>query len=229
MTRISVIVPVYREGATINSMVDDLVAGLAPEDEILVVDGAKELDTLQVLRSHRPRRVASMPGRAVQMNRGAHLARGHILVFVHADTRLPKGWRDMIVQALSDPRVVAGAFELRIHHPALWFRIIEKTANGRTRFTRVPYGDQALFFRTDYFRSLRGFPEISIMEDVEIMTRIRRRGDSIVLVKHPVHTSARRWEKEGVVRGTLRNWGLRILYHWGVDPGILVRFYRRNQ
>ncbi|GAU09758.1 TIGR04283 family arsenosugar biosynthesis glycosyltransferase [Desulfoplanes formicivorans] len=228
MTIVSVIVPVYREGATINPIIDHLHAGLSPEDEILVVDGAMELDTLHQLRSPRPCRVASLPGRAVQMNRGAEQARGDILLFVHADTLLPDGWRDMIVQALSDPRVVAGAFELRIHHPALWFRIIERTANLRTRFTRVPYGDQALFFRTDYFRSLRGFPEISIMEDVAIMAGIRRRGDRIALVKHPVHTSARRWEKEGVVWGTLRNWGLRILYHLGVDPGILVRFYRRH-
>ena len=228
MTMVSVIVPVYREGATINTVIDHLAAGLGPDDEILVVDGAMELDTLQRLRSPRPRRVASLPGRAVQMNRGAHLARGRVLVFVHADTLLPDGWRDMIVQALEDPDVVAGAFELRIHHPAWWFRIIEKTANGRTRFTRVPYGDQALFFQRDYFRLLGGFSNIPLMEDVEIMTRIRRRGDHIALVRHPVQTSARRWEKEGVVRGTLRNWGLRILYHLGVDPGILARFYRRN-
>ncbi len=229
MTVISVIVPVYREGESINGLVGSLLGDLRQGDEILVVDGAPGLDTLQTMRFHLPVRLASPPGRAVQMNVGAEHARGDILIFVHADTLLPDGWRDMVVQTFSDARIVAGAFDLTIESQAPWFRVIEKTANLRTRFTRVPYGDQALFFRTDYFRSLGGFPEIAIMEDVAIMTEIRRRKDRIVLLDAQVRTSARRWHKEGVIRGTLRNWGLRILYHLGVDPGVLVRFYRKNR
>ena len=229
MTVISVIVPVYREGESINGLVGSLLGDLRQDDEILVIDGAPGLDTLQAMRSHMPVRLASPPGRAVQMNVGAEHARGDILIFVHADTLLPDGWRDMVVQTFSDARIVAGAFDLTIESQAPWFRVIEKTANLRTRFTRVPYGDQALFFRTDYFRSLGGFPEIAIMEDVAIMTEIRRRKDRIVLLDARVRTSARRWRKEGVICGTLRNWGLRILYHLGVDPGVLVRFYRKNR
>ena len=229
MTVISVIVPVYREGESINGLIGSLLGDLRQGDEILVIDGAPGLDTLQAMRSHVPVRLASPPGRAVQMNVGAEHARGDILIFVHADTLLPDGWRDMVVQTFSDARIVAGAFDLTIESQAPWFRVIEKTANLRTRFTRVPYGDQALFFRTDYFRSLGGFPEIAIMEDVAIMTEIRRRKDRIVLLDARVRTSARRWRKEGVICGTLRNWGLRILYHLGVDPGVLVRFYRKNR
>lgn len=228
MTTVSVIVPVFREGEGINRLVDSLLDDLQQDDEILVVDGAPGLDTLQALRSHVPVRIASLPGRAVQMNGGAGHARGDVLIFVHADTLLPDGWRSMVVQTFSDSRVVAGGFDLNIDSPARWFRVIEKIANLRTRFTRVPYGDQALFFRKEYFRSLGGFPEIPLMEDVAIMTEIRRKKDRIVLLDARVRTSARRWHKEGVICGTLRNWGLRILYHLGVDPGVLVRFYRNN-
>ncbi len=226
MKRLSVIIPVYHEGKTINGLVDSLRTGLDAEDEILIVDGAPGLDTLQALRAHEPVRLASPAGRSVQMNLGAEHARGDILVFVHADTVLPAGWRDAILQAAEGREFAAGAFDLSIDHPRFCFRVMEKTANLRSHSTRVPYGDQVLFFDRTCFSSLGGFAPIPLMEDVEIMTRLRNQGHALVLLPQPVRTSARRWEREGVLKGMLRNWLLRIRYHCGTDPAVLARMYR---
>ena len=230
MKTLSIIIPVYHEGKTINQLVRTLRSGLEESDEILIVDGAPELDTLRALDVHDDVhdavRLASPAGRGRQMNLGAEHACGDVLVFVHADTALPPAWRELVVHAAEDTDFRAGAFDLSIDNPGFWFRVMEKTANLRTHCTRVPYGDQVLFFDRDYFRSLDGFAPIPLMEDVELMTRIRKQGDGIVLLATSVCTSARRWETEGVFKGMLRNWLLRILYHLGGDPAVLVRMYR---
>ena len=149
-----------------------------------------------------------------------------ILLFLHADTELPPDGLTLIQQALQDPQIKAGAFDLAITPPTWGLRLIAATASLRSRLTRVPYGDQAQFFRAENFRDIGGYAEIPIMEDMEIMERIRDRGEKIVLLKPAVKTSGRRWKKEGVVRGTLRNWYIRVLYHFGVGPERLVGLYR---
>ena len=228
MKTLSMVIPVYHEGKSINALVEVLLSRLKDGDEIIIVDGAPELDTLRALRFPEPLRLASPAGRAVQMNLGAEHARGDILVFVHADTCMPHSWRESILEAVAEPDFKAGAFELSIDNPGFWFRVMEKTANIRTKYTRVPYGDQVLFFDRSYFCSLGGFAPIPLMEDVELMTRIRKQGDRIVLLDTPVRTSARRWEKEGVFKGMLRNWMLRLLYHCGCKPEALTGMYRTN-
>lgn len=165
-------------------------------------------------------------GRGNQMNRGAALARGDIVVFLHADTRLPADAFALMEGALSDQTCVAGAFDLAIASGRPVYRLIARIASFRSRLTRVPYGDQAHFFRRVYFNEIGGFANIPLMEDVEIMQRIKKRGESIVIVERAVTTSPRRWEKEGILRGTLRNWLLISLYFLGVSPERLSRFYK---
>jgi rSAM/selenodomain-associated transferase 2 len=226
MKTLSVIIPVYHEGRGINPLVEALSSHLEDGDEIIIVDGAQGMDTLRALRFPEPLRLASPAGRAVQMNLGAEHARGDIFVFVHADTKLPPLWRESVLQAAGGHAFKAGAFDLVIDSPYFWSRVMEKTANLRTHYTRVPYGDQVLFFDSSYFWSLGGFAPIPIMEDVELMTRIKKQGDRIVLLNTRVRTSARRWEKEGVLKGMLRNWLLRLLYHCGCKPETLAGMYR---
>jgi hypothetical protein len=123
-------------------------------------------------------------------------------------------------------RHAGGAFDMGIDSERKVFRITERYVAWRTRLTRIPFGDQAIFVRRDYFERIGGYRDIPIMEDVDLMRRIRRRGDAICIVPEKVMTSARRWEKDGLVFGTLRNWMLQALYCCGVSPERLARFYR---
>jgi len=223
---ISVIIPVLHEAAAINELVGHVRALPAPGPvEVLVVDGAPEADTLAALAAD-ARGIACAPGRARQMNAGAMRATGEILLFLHADTRLPERGLFLADEALAQ-RSVAGAFALGFGSDAgPGLRFIAAAANLRTRLTRAPYGDQAQFFRRDYFLHRGGYREIPLMEDLELMTRIRLRGDRIALIPEAVATSPRRWRAEGLVRCTARNLFIRALYHLGVGPARLSKLYR---
>ena len=172
--------------------------------------------------------ISKKSGRAVQMNSGAEIAGGQCLLFLHADTILSKQAVDIISHLIEDTFPTCGAFTLGIRHPGKAFRLIEFMANLRSSITRLPYGDQAQFFRTDYFESLGGYADIPLMEDVEIMQRVKKRKDRCWILPEKVYTSARRWEKEGIVFCTLRNWILISLYSLGVSPSRLAGYYRRH-
>jgi rSAM/selenodomain-associated transferase 2 len=225
--RFSVIIPVFNEEAAINHTLKHVESiretGVS---EIIVVDGDPAGKTIGTIRDEKVIATIAPKGRGNQMNAGAALAKGNILVFLHADTRLPPHAFTLIGSSLSNPLYGAGAFDLAISSPRPIFRLIEKTASLRSRLTRIPYGDQVLFFRKDYFESLGTFATIPIMEDVEIMRRIKKQGDRIVFIDQPATTSARRWEQEGVLFCTLRNWFLISLYLFGVSPDRLARLYR---
>jgi rSAM/selenodomain-associated transferase 2 len=223
---ISVIVPVLGEESVIGERVRRIRALEAGADpEIIVVDGDPGESTLRALGDPGVIGLASPRGRAVQMNRGAEAASGEILLFLHADTDLPAGAFTRIRRVLADPSIKAGAFDLAIRSPRAAFRVIERVASRRSRITRIPYGDQGIFLRRAYFREIGGYREIPLMEDVEMMRRIKRRGDRIAFLDVPVSTSARRWEKEGILRCTLRNWILVSLFVLGVPAERLARFY----
>ena len=160
------------------------------------------------------------------MNEGAALAEGNTLLFLHVDTRLPKDALGLIGSVMENNRYVAGAFDLGIKSSKPIFRIIERAASLRSRVTRIPFGDQGIFIRKDYFMKVGGYREIPVMEDVEIMDRIKKQGGRIYIIPRKVSTDSRRWEQEGVVRCTLRNWMLQILYFLGVSPHKLARFYK---
>jgi len=172
--RISVIIPVFCEQAVINETIGAvrrLPGGAAAE--IIAVDGDAEGETLAAIRDPAVRKVSSPKGRGVQQNRGAAIAAGDVLLFLHADTSLPPAAFDRIADAMRDEGCAGGAFDLRIDSRRTAFRIIETVANLRSRWTRIPYGDQAIFLRASCFRNLGGFREMPIMEDVDLMRRIK--------------------------------------------------------
>ncbi len=226
--KISVIVPVYREANTINAFLETVQAVFpAPAHEIIVVDGGPKADTLAAVSLPQVKTIHSGRGRARQMNRGAAMAKGDILLFLHADTFLPEDAPELIISLLSgDTDLVGGAFSLGIDDDRIPLKIIECSANLRSRMTRVPYGDQSIFLRKDYFDRMGGFRNIPIMEDLELMTRIRKKGGNIHILKQKSVTSSRRWKMEGVVACTLRNWLIRLLYHFGVPADRLAAFYK---
>jgi rSAM/selenodomain-associated transferase 2 len=225
--RFSVIIPVINEEGAINAAIEHLAAlPGASTGEIIVVDGDRSGKTIGFIRYGNVKTAVSEKGRGNQMNKGADLAEGDILVFLHADTRLPPDAFALMEEAIGDQSRKAGAFDLAIASVRSVYRMIAKTASLRSRLTRIPYGDQVQFFHRDYFHKIGGFAGIPLMEDVEIMERIKKRGDRIAIIKRAVTTSARRWEKEGIVMCTLRNWLLISLYFSGVSPERLARFYR---
>jgi rSAM/selenodomain-associated transferase 2 len=160
------------------------------------------------------------------MNAGAALSGGKTLVFLHADTLLPGHWQEMAETALRESAIVGGAFDLAIDSERFSLKVIAAAASLRSRITRIPYGDQAIFVRREYFQRIGGFRELPLMEDVDLMRRIRQQGNRITILPAKALTSARRWEEEGALFCTLRNWLLITLYVMGVSPERLARFYR---
>jgi len=227
--KFSVIIPVLHEASRINSLIDHLYKQKSEEPyEIIVVEGDPRRETLRAIKSNHVTAIMGEQGRARQMNAGAAVAHGEILIFLHADTQLPPGALGQVRAAMEGKRYVGGAFDLGIKSDRPIFRLISDLASWRSRFTRIPYGDQAIFIRKDYFRNIGGYREIPLMEDVELMRRIKKRGDPICILSHRVSTSPRRWEKEGIVCCTLRNWILSSLYFWGVPPDKLALFYHHG-
>jgi rSAM/selenodomain-associated transferase 2 len=224
---VSIILPVLHEAGAIAAALThlrDLQHNNAME--IIVVDGDPAGSTLRAIRDDRVVQVLSEPGRARQMNAGAAKARGEVLLFLHADTQLPQQALIRITAALTDPHVVAGAFDLGFDTKRRIFRLTEKYVALRTRLTKIPFGDQAIFLRREYFRTIGGYADIPLMEDVELMRRIRKRGDRICTIPEKVLTSPRRFEREGLLYCTFRNWALQICYRAGVPPERLVKWYR---
>lgn len=177
--------------------------------------------------------MSAAANRACQMNVGAKAATGDILLFLHADTRLPAHFDTMIAKALfadykSNLEIpLAGAFKLRIDAPLLSLRLIEFGINWRSRWLQMPYGDQAIFVKPQIFYALGGFPDIPIMEDFEFMLRLRQLG-RIVIIPVPVLTSARRWQKLGVLKTTLINQMAIVAYFLRIPPKQIAHWYRQH-
>ena len=225
----SIIVPAFHEGENINALIEGLNRlDSDHKSEIVVVDGAEEKDTLGAIDRNHVMKISSEKGRAKQMNAGASIARGEILIFLHADTDLPIHALEKIHLLLERKEVVGGAFDLGIKSNKFIFRVIGKLASWRSRLNRIPFGDQAIFIRREYFNKIGGYKEIPLMEDVELMRRIKKSGNKIWIFDERVMTSPRRWEKEGVISCTLRNWTLQVLYFLGVSPDKLAIFYKSS-
>ncbi len=220
---ISIIIPTLNERENIGFTLAELgkVAGI----EIIVVDGGSHDGTTQVAESLGARVISVPPGRAGQMNAGAAGAAGEILLFLHADTLPPAGFVRRVRQTLALPHVVAGAFNLSINGRGISLRLIEWLVRRRSELFQLPYGDQAIFLKTDRFRSMGGFQDMPIMEDFEFVRRLRRQG-RIVVLPEAASTSARRWRKLGVMRTTLINQAVIIGYFCKVSPTRLAGWYR---
>ncbi len=224
---ISIIIPVLHEEAIIDRAIDKIFdLPYDGEVEVIVVDGSPLGETLSAIQKNEVLKILSEKGRAHQMNQGAVKARGDILLFLHADTELPQNALDAISSVMRTGHFVGGAFDLGIKSDRPIFRLIEMAASLRSRRTGTPYGDQAIFISKEYFDSIGSFKEIPLMEDVELLRRIKKTGDKIYIIPEKVSTSPRRWEKEGVVCCTLRNWALISLYSIGVPPEKLLKFYK---
>ncbi|MGQ9646790.1 MAG: TIGR04283 family arsenosugar biosynthesis glycosyltransferase [Thermodesulfobacteriota bacterium] len=224
--KFSIIIPVFHEAERINGLIDHLrQLDFERCTEIIVVDGAPEKDTLHVIHDHHVTKVASQKGRGKQMNAGASLARGDILIFLHADTELPVSVFKRMNAFIHRSEFVGGAFDLGIKSDKMIFKLIASLASLRSRMNRIPYGDQVIFIRRDYFIETGGYKDIPLMEDVELMRRVKRSGKKIVIFHDRVMTSPRRWEKEGLLYCIVRNWMLQVLYFLGVSPHKLVKYY----
>lgn len=224
---VSIILPVLNEaGAIDRAILAVREAGSGDPVEIIVVDGDPQGGTIKAITVPDVRTAVAEKGRARQMNSGAGIATGDILLFLHADTRLPPNAFLLIKDAMKDPRYVGGAFSLGFDTQRAIFRITEKYVSLRTRLTKVPFGDQAIFIRRDFFARSGGYREIPIMEDVELMTRIRKQEEQICILREKVLTSPRRYEQEGILFCTFRNWTLQALYASGVSPERLAGWYR---
>ena len=221
---ISVVVPVLNEADNIGPALGSIDG--AQHIEVIVADGGSEDGSREIAATCGAQVITSARGRARQMNAGAEAATGDILLFLHADTRLPLGFAHHVRQMLSEPGVVAGAFELGIDAPGRGLRAVERVANLRSRRLQLPYGDQALFLKAPLFRELGPFPDIPIMEDIELVRRLRRKG-RVAIAPAAVASSARRWQKLGVCRTTFINWASVTAYVLGVDASRIARWYRR--
>ncbi len=222
--RFSIIMPVLNEEVALEQQLCQLARITASRDcELLLVDGGSVDQTITIAQRfgqviHAPR------GRAVQMNKGAEAASGDIYIFLHADTLLPEDALDVIEHACTSRQVVGGAFRLGFDSEKLAYRLVAFTANLRSRWRGIFTGDQAYFVRADNFKAIGGFPEIALMEDLEIITRLRKVG-KVVLLPRSITTSARRHQKVGLARSVLFMWYLRTLYKCGVSPEQLQRKY----
>ncbi|MFQ5732806.1 MAG: TIGR04283 family arsenosugar biosynthesis glycosyltransferase [Planctomycetaceae bacterium] len=218
---VSIIIPTLNEADLIGESLEK--ARAIGDCEILVVDGGSDDGTAERATAAGLVRT-SMPGRAVQQNAGAAAATGEVLLFLHADCRLEAGALEAVIDALLDPRVVAGCFRQRIDAPGLRYRLLERGNALRVKLCKWAYGDQGIFVRREAFERVGGFPELQLMEDLFLMKRLKTLG-RVVLLDTPLHVSARRWQQQGVARQTLRNWALTLLAQCGVSPNRLARFY----
>lgn len=223
----SVIVPVLGEEDLVNRVVDHIrTVGYGRRVEILVADGHPQRTTLAALDRPGVLAVPAPRGRARQMNAAARKASGDVLVFLHADSTLPAGAFEAMEAVLADGVRVAGAFDLGIRSSRFSLRLIAWVATLRSRLTRTPYGDQAVFITRPAFQALGGYADLPVLEDVDLMRRLRRAGMRIGFAKGRAVTSPRRWEAEGVWRRTFINWAIIILYILGVPPERLAPLHR---
>jgi len=221
---LAIVIPALNEAANLSRLLPALARD-CPGAEIVVVDGGSGDDTAAVVaQAPGPRLLASARGRALQMNHGARATGGDTLLFLHADTRLPDGAVRAIEQALAEPGVVGGRFDVRFDNDRPLFRVIAWFMNRRSRASGICTGDQAIFVRRADFEAIGGYPDIPLMEDIELSRRLKRRG-TLCALRLRVTTSARKWEREGPLRTIGLMWALRFLHFCGVAPARLHRWY----
>jgi len=225
---LSIIIPVLNEAGNVPALLDSLQPLRRRGAEIIVVDGGSTDATANLARDRADQVIASPAGRARQMNAGAAAARGEILCFLHADSRLPEGADGLMIDGLARSRRSWGRFDVRIDgmHPLL--RVIARMMNWRSRLTGIATGDQGLFITRSLFEAAGRFPEIALMEDIALARRLKRYGPPLCIA-HRLTTSGRRWEQHGVWRTMLLMWRLRLAYWLGADPDKLALQYVRQK
>ena len=223
MKSLSIIMPVLNEAEGI----DDVLSALAPlrqrGAEVIVVDGGSRDATAKLARPLADNVISAPRGRGAQMNAGAAVARGEVLLFLHADTRLPAGADTLILDGLRQSGAPWGRFDIRIEGGP-FLRIVALTMNLRSRLTGIATGDQAMFVTRPAFQSAGGFPDIALMEDVALSRSLKKLSSPLYL-RVRVVTSGRRWQRQGLMRTILLMWRLRLAYFLGARPAALARRY----
>lgn len=227
---ISIIIPVLNEAKNIQYFFEQFEP--CWEIEIIIVDGGSTDKTTakiaELATSDRQIKLVtnSQLGRANQMNCGAALATGEILLFLHADTILPRNYQQVIQNILNQKDVIVGAFQLSINSPKKSLSLVTKIVNLRSRFLSLPYGDQGFFITKNNFNYLGGFADLPIMEDFNFIQKAKRYG-KILIADSAVITSPRRWQKLGIIKTTVINQLIIIGYYLKISPERLRKFYHR--
>ena len=227
MARISVIVPTLNEASAIAAALSPLQAWRAAGHEIIVVDGYSADATKDFASPLADQCIVAGPGRAAQLNAGANIAHGSLLLFLHADTSLPPNALATLTALSRERTALWGRFDVSLAAPGFAYRVIETMMNLRSRMTGVATGDQALFVTRSLFERVGGYPPIALMEDIALSKGLRREQWPRCL-RSRVRTSARRWQRDGIVRTVIMMWGLRCAYFCGVSPVRLQAVYERK-
>lgn len=222
--KVSVIIPVLNERENLDRLLGELQGIRAAGHEIIVVDGGSHDGSTSIAQGRSDKFIRHERGRGIQMNAGAYCATGEVLLFLHADTRLPPDFLSAVQAACNHNLGQWGFFRIRLSGNNRLFRIIDTCMNLRSRFTGIATGDQCLFVTKQLFREDGGYEEIPIMEDIALCRRLKRTCQPVVL-SDSVTTSSRRWQQQGAVKTIISMWVLRLAYYLGISPSRLVRFY----
>ncbi|MCA9063108.1 MAG: TIGR04283 family arsenosugar biosynthesis glycosyltransferase [Planctomycetaceae bacterium] len=222
---LSIIIPVLNEEAELPERLQPLTT--LRHVEVIIVDGGSTDATCRIAEEYGAKVIRCGKGRGRQMNTGAAMARGEVLLFLHADTRLPPDFYSTVWQYV-ESRYSAGAFRLRIDDPRWTYRLVEFGANLRSHWRQLPYGDQALFVRSEVFYEMNGFRTWPLLEDLDFAQRLRRRG-RIMIASSSATVSARRWRRIGILKATLINQIVIIAYRLGVSPSRLAALYNSDE
>lgn len=221
---LTVVVPVLNEISRMEALMSQLNALPCP---IIVVDGGSTDGSYEYLHDSTRNHISilsSEPGRAVQMNLGASRAASPYLLFLHADTRLPYQGVSLVIELLESTRTVWGRFDITFDDPSRAFKVIALCMNWRSAFTGICTGDQAIFLTAEAFRATGGFPQIPLMEDIEL-SRQMKKSALPARIRTPAITSARRWRTHGIIRTVLKMWWIRLRYQLGVSVDTLAQQY----
>lgn len=226
--KVTVVVPTYNEQDLIESLIRELKE---QPIEIIVADGGSTDETLKILGDLKVTVINGPKSRGAQMDLAARWATGDIFLFLHSDAKLPEGWLQKVLDTMTNFDIIAGAFSIIINEKGIKYRVLEKFANLRAKYLKIVYSDEAIFVRASDFKKVGGFKSMPLMEDLGLIRRLRKlnkpdgKNYKIDVLKDKILISSRRWEKNGVIKNTIKNFYILTLYYLGVSEDKLYKIY----